>query len=258
MVLLSSTISENYIVEPVETKGIAGFLFDIEGDTEIELTADITDHYVEDNTAVQDHIALKPIKIVLKGYMGELIYEDKLVDNPIYSTMIKKLSRVNQLIPAFMPGVKNIREKISTNLALSNLITEKLNQGFNLWEQIKNANPASTRQAQAYLFFENLWKTKSLVSVTTPFRVYEQMVIESIRPIQKEETKYSSDFAITLKEFRGTEVKFVEFNWKKYQDRYRQQIEPQKDKGKTQGEDPPLQSLWASGADYIREKFIQK
>ena len=49
-----------------------GFLFNILGEEVVTLTADATDHYVEDNSAIQDHIALKPITITLHGYIGEV------------------------------------------------------------------------------------------------------------------------------------------------------------------------------------------
>ncbi len=41
---------------------IGAFVFDYAGEVSSELHADITDHYTEDNTVVQDHIALNPIR----------------------------------------------------------------------------------------------------------------------------------------------------------------------------------------------------
>ena len=51
---------------------VSGFLFDVKGRDELTLASNITDHYVENNSAIQDHIALKPITIRLNGFVGEL------------------------------------------------------------------------------------------------------------------------------------------------------------------------------------------
>ena len=66
---------------------INGFLFDIVGKIQHDLDSDSTDHYVEDNTAVQDHIALKPEKITLVYYHGEV----SDVSNNITSVKKKEL-----------------------------------------------------------------------------------------------------------------------------------------------------------------------
>ena len=68
-----TTLDNKAIVRPNNPPaGIAGFLFDLQADDEIHLQSDITDHYVEDNTAIQDHIALRPEEITLKGLVAEL------------------------------------------------------------------------------------------------------------------------------------------------------------------------------------------
>ena len=55
-------------------EGIGGWMFDIPTGEDIELDADITDHYVESGSFVTDHVVLKPIIITLSGYKGELVY----------------------------------------------------------------------------------------------------------------------------------------------------------------------------------------
>ena len=50
-----------------------GLAFDYTGEVKIESTSDITDHYMEDNTPTQDHIALAPRRVTLKGIVGELV-----------------------------------------------------------------------------------------------------------------------------------------------------------------------------------------
>ena len=57
---------KQYVVTPLNAFGVGGFVFDSEGDTTVNLSADITDHYLEDNTSVQDHIAIKPKRVTPK------------------------------------------------------------------------------------------------------------------------------------------------------------------------------------------------
>lgn len=74
-----STLNKKAIVRPDNPPpGIAGFLFDIVGDEMVMLTSEITDHYVEDNTAIQDHVALAPEQITVKGIVAELVIGSEL------------------------------------------------------------------------------------------------------------------------------------------------------------------------------------
>src|ERR1019366_1862259 len=48
------------------------FLFHYEGEQTSSFSSDVTDHFVEDNTSIQDHMALHPAQITTHGYIGEL------------------------------------------------------------------------------------------------------------------------------------------------------------------------------------------
>src|SRR5271163_4191719 len=47
-------------------------LFHTEGENVAHLQSDITDHFIEDNTAINDQIALKPEMVTVHGFIGEL------------------------------------------------------------------------------------------------------------------------------------------------------------------------------------------
>src|SRR6185312_16330550 len=57
---------------PVPASQPPALLFHYEGEQSVSIESDVTDHYVEDNTAVQDHIALRPETITVHGFIGEL------------------------------------------------------------------------------------------------------------------------------------------------------------------------------------------
>lgn len=68
-----TTLDRRAIVRPDNPPlGIAGFLFDYDSDQMLELMSEITDNPIEDNTSIQDNIALLPERVILKGLIAEL------------------------------------------------------------------------------------------------------------------------------------------------------------------------------------------
>ena len=68
-----SSFANAAIVKPKDFQGIAGFVFGGVDSEEIDLENEITDHFIEDNTAIQDHVSIRPNIITLRGYVGELV-----------------------------------------------------------------------------------------------------------------------------------------------------------------------------------------
>jgi len=83
--------------------GVAGFLFDIEGEEIFELRSDITDHYVEDNTTIQDQWGRLPERITLNGYVGELVGYLSNPNPPVTQKGVK-LPLHAALMPSLAPG----------------------------------------------------------------------------------------------------------------------------------------------------------
>lgn len=230
-------ISDNfdkYIVRPANLFGLGGFVFDIERETVLRQNAEITDHYVEDNTAVQDHIAIRPIRLSLRNFVGELIYEndDRKTLNQVQE-VVRKLTVLDAFIPELSTGAQQARDLITSKKATDfNSLTSGV---LDLWSLTKNLNPGANKQQQAYLYFEALMQQKIKVSVQTPFKYLTDMYIESITAIQGENSRFLSDFQINLKQVRTTSLQIVKFDIKKYQSRSGQQAAPQVDNGKAQG-----------------------
>ena len=66
-------------------------IFHYEGLNQIEIASDITDHYAEDNTTLQDHASLRPEKISVHGFVGEVVIDDNS------STVAKAAETVSRL-----------------------------------------------------------------------------------------------------------------------------------------------------------------
>ncbi len=68
-----TTLDRAAIVRPNNPPpGIAGFLFDIDLEQFMELLSEITDNAIEDNTMLQDNIALLPERVTVRGIVAEL------------------------------------------------------------------------------------------------------------------------------------------------------------------------------------------
>lgn len=233
--------------------GIDGFVFDIDGDYETTLTSDITDHYVEDNTAIQDHIALRPVYLYLKGYIGELVdFRAPNIQGTIGS-ITQKLSKITQLVPSFLPGADYARNALRNTLYADNLIKNALSSTKNYNSFLQGLVVGSNRQEEAYKRFEQFWLERRLMSVETPFGTYDDMVIETLSAKQKEESKYITDFSVVLKQIRTARSDVVDFDLSKFQETAGQQRLPQADNGKIQGQAVPKsdKSLFKAGIFYI-------
>lgn len=201
-----------YLVTPMNQFGLGGFVFDVEGETSVNLTAEITDHYLEDNTTIQDHIAIKPDKVVLKSYVGELVYYDDEEGDSFVETATRKLTTLVSYAPILSQGAQQLFAQKTSGDVLSlenfkeNVTSLTINRAVDYWAFVKNLVGQQSRQQQAYVYFKSLMKGKYLLAVQTPFEYMTNMAIESIVARQDENEKYVSDFSITLKKIRTAEI----------------------------------------------------
>lgn len=196
-----SAALQNYIVSPLNAFGLGGFLFDCEGESIATLAADITDHYSEDNRALQDHIALKPKRITLKGYVGEVLYSNPNSSQPITATITQKLTTISRYLPALSAAATQIQQTIQAPSASSLTLTG----AANIYGIVKNsigAFGAGSSQKGAYLYFAACQKEAVLMGIQTPWEFLSNMAIETIIAVQSEESSYITDFAVTFKQIR--------------------------------------------------------
>lgn len=234
----TTSLVDKYIVSPIANLGIAGFVFDIMLETKIELTADITDHYVENNTAIQDQIAIKPERITLRGYVGELV---NTVAAPKSTTT--KLAEKLVTIAAFLPLVTDATKQLQSAIVTSNTTTSDylgvaFDAGVDFYSIYKKLNPPKTKQAAAFNFFRALYASRQLVGLETPYSFFNNMAIESITAIQPEESESFSDFTVTLKKIRIANTDLVTFDPSKYQGREVAQKSEVQNKGIAIGKKP--------------------
>jgi len=190
------------VVRPTGSTGISGFLFDVVANEDVSLDSEITDHYVEDNTAIQDHIALRPERFTVKGYAGEINdqYQGAL---KLTQQILDKVAVLATLAPQFATQAEQIYDLIRTG---SGSIGEIVNSASSVYDIFKQAITTATRQQAAFNFFYAMWRARQLCTVETPWNIFTDMAIEAVRGHQNEETKLISEFSVTFKKVRKAQT----------------------------------------------------
>jgi hypothetical protein len=208
--LKSAISASNTLVSVAGTVGIAGFVFDIADGETVELDSDITDHYVENGTAVQDHIALRPERVTVRGFVGEYRYIVESNQTKLQKAT-KKLTTLTSYLPplsdaatAIYKGLQGKNE--NSSLSLSGALNNVTNTAMDLFKAYRNINLPQTEQQKAFIYFEALRNSRALFTIQTPFRYYTDMAIESIRATQSGFSRDQSDFEIAFKKMRFVSV----------------------------------------------------
>ena len=240
------------IVNILGATGIAGFKFHIPQTEQVRFENEITDHYVESNYAIQDHIARKPIVITLSGLVGDYFYSINKIED-----MLALVTPTITLVKEFIPQITNLvqRQKISfANEQKQKLIKQddgsykvlvngkEYEYEFNtmdLFSLFQSLYKLKSPQARAFIFFEAMWKSGARISVDTTWKRYNNMVIQSVTP-KRDNNADITEFTVVCKqiEFASSKVETIE----EYKNRTQMQKTDIVNKGAVKGEATPIES----------------
>lgn len=227
----ATALSNLVLISPQETVGIQpinfpnadgsvneaeppeAFLFHIEADQDISVESDITDHYVEDNTAREDQISLKPENYRVRGFIGELndIFPEIFGFN--FKTLADRLTVIN----TYAPQVSQTASIAAAQaLTLYQLGANIANTAVSTWGALGSgsgqavigsgglisAGKAQNKQQVAFQKLYGHWRERRLFNVQTPWAVFQNMAIQRIKVSQDEETRMITDIEITFKMIR--------------------------------------------------------
>lgn len=189
-------------------------IFNYEGEQTATLESDITDHYTENNTALQDQIALRPVIITTKGFIGELndvipfglqtlqAAANKLTTIGAYAPGLSATAQLafDEAFLIYQTGANALNSLVSSVNGLINTVTG--NNGQNDIGSNGMISLSSTQNAQQSQFsaFFGYWNSKTLFNVQTPWAVFQNMAIQKLRAIQDSETNVITDFEISFKQ----------------------------------------------------------
>ena len=187
--------------------GIAGFVFDLRTEEEVNLTNDITDYYTEVGEPVQENIVNKPVRGTLRGTVGEYVYNppkskglwEKITDK--FESATKKLVTIGSYLPVLGDFTQQTFD----------LLNKEKDYGVFDWsvdafKAYRNINIPKSKQATAFLFFEALWKSKQTFTIQTPYRYYTNMAIETMKSVQHGDTEDNTDFEISFKQINKVQT----------------------------------------------------
>jgi len=197
------TLANNYILKPANAKGLAGFVFDYEGDTQVDVVSEITDHYTEQNTFINDHAAQKPQRITLRGFVGEIVSNPNLGVIGILNTLQTKLTQLPALLGKYTPSqLQKISAATSQATAVVNKVDNTISTVQNVVGLFIGSSAAPTHQQLAYQNLFALWSNNAVFTLDTPFHYFKSVMIERMMFVQDETTKEWSEISVTVKEVR--------------------------------------------------------
>lgn len=191
-------------------------LFHYEGEQSVAIESDITDHYVEDNTAIQDQIALKPEMITTHGFIGELNNV-----TPAGLSLLKTAAEKLSVISAYTPGLSTTALLAYANaFQLYQVGSNAINAAVSAWSSITGTNgenvidsnglvTSNQNQSKQQICFQQFyayWRTRTLFTVQTPWAIFKNMAIKNLRAIQDAETRMITDFEVTFKMIRTAQT----------------------------------------------------
>lgn len=194
-------------VTGIDTDGIEGFQFTLTKDYEVNLSSSITDYPVEDGNVAQNVITLMPEKLKLTGMAAEISYGEDYITH-LFDTLSASLIPVSALLPSVSIITQEIKGKLENKLGELKLVTDEIKKYVNVANtaaalmglpQLGGEESPFTQQQKAYYYLELCWKSRKLLQIETPWRVFDNMVIEDLKFTQDETTKYASNIEVSFK-----------------------------------------------------------
>lgn len=250
---------KEYFIVGQGTQGLVNLRLDIVGDESLSADSDITDHYVESNTAYQDQISLKPKIYTINGEVGELVWYQKDNASQIFGQVAQRLEGIVSFLPIRSKSFNQMKSKVMKAAQWVDTASNAVSKISNL---MSDSFGSVTHQQQAYQELVAIRDGRQPVNVKTPWGILEDYAITNLKLTQPKETKDKSTISITFKEFRTTSVGKVAFDASKYQGNAVYENQPAVDNGKTAGTDvgTAKQEVDAEGNMFYRDtvKFEEK
>ena len=238
-----------------------GVYFDIIQEHSVSIQNQITDNYIENNTAIQDHIAKLPLVISLRGLSGELVYKPptKALDF-LYNTANTFLQSkytdervaTDKLtaIPALLPPVDNVTQMAKNAVQY---VEASVNRYVKIVKNFISSLDRETKLQEKYNRFIRLRESDNLLRVETPYKTLDNMVIQSLT-LRQGDLNYVTDIELTLKQINYATTYTTKPNESVMAKYNAMQRTEEANHGKAQGVDTDnsvLYNRFGGGAEYL-------
>lgn len=207
----NQVISKCSIIIPEGVAQIGSFAFDYRESEEEDLESEIPDHWLEDNTFANDTIGVKPVRVTLSGYVGELVMP-ALTLKTILGALTAATNALT-ILPVFL-GAQTPGNTQALNQAISQAQNVVVQVGQTIARAAQLANvlagllsgPSRNKQQQAFVQLKAYWQARIIFTVHTPYETLTNMAIESIRTTSPPDSKDWTKFVVRMKQlqFVGT------------------------------------------------------
>lgn len=211
------------------TSNFVEYYFDIITSHSVTIQNNMTDNFLENNTAVQDHIAHMPIQVTLSGISGEVVYKPSRMDkNAPFDLSKVGLGRLNTPLNNFYNNVNSRFSPITNKLSPISVITPQSSNVTQLAKNIYNYSGQSvnryvkvaksivgsitnreTRLKEIFRKFSILRSANTPLIVTTPYYEFQNMYIQSIT-LRQDEMNFTTDIELSLKQLQFANVQYTE------------------------------------------------
>ena len=207
---LSNYISEQTgfsFLAPTGAKGINGFVFDQYDDDSIDIETEVTDHFAEDNSFIQDMAAIHPIECTLTGFVGEIaIPAPNAGAGGLFQSLESKLGTVDAFGGKYTPGglqkqINAINGSLQSAQNYVNQVSQYLNQAQTLLKMF-SSGAGKTKQQKAFASLATLVNSKIPCTITTPWAAFPNMMCTGFHMDQGGETKDKSRVELKFKQIR--------------------------------------------------------
>lgn len=203
---------------------------DIIGEETLTADCDVTDHYVESNTAFQDQISLKPKIFTIQGEVGELVWYQKDQDEQGLGQVAQRLEGVISFLPIRSKSFNQMKAKAMKALQWVDTASNALSKLNTLTDGLSEG-----KQQSAFVHLCQYRDERQILTIKTPWGFLSGYVITNLKFTQPRDTKDKTYISITFKEFRATSVSTVPFDSAKYQANAAFENQPKVNNGKTSG-----------------------
>ncbi len=192
------------ILVPEGVTQIGAFAFDYQENNEVDLENEIPDHQMEDNTFSNDHIAVKPDRVILSGYVVELTMPAATIKTVLgaLTAATNLLSALPVFLGAQTPGGA---QAIAAAISQAQSVIVQVEQAVARAAQIANLlngflnGQAMTKQQAAFKQLRALRDAGIIFTVYSSFQVHDNMAIESLRVIQPPDSQGWARFVVRMK-----------------------------------------------------------
>lgn len=279
----SATVPQAALELQLDKNYIRYLFFHTVTDDTINFQSNITDNWVENNTAIQDHIAISPVTITMRGLVGELFYTSEQAVKDYESALAQanannskdmvladfgnfyKLKDDGKLtaISAYFPEVSNVTQ-MAQNMwdeheasrkkaeRIAGILTGRANN--NLAAKMNAYSGLSSNLTESKLKkicedIKDYWINRKSFVAQTPFGDFDNMYIQAVSLHQGNEN-FIGEIDITLKQLRFAQTlttKADEEVLAKYNAMARADIS---DNGKAGSENSMMYNFLTPGAAY--------